>query len=232
MNAVVVRELGVERDREDVSLCGGDPAAVDRRQHVHSGPRVGDPRRADEDRVDRPAVDPSISTSASKLRTCRPKALRSAAMSISPRWSSVEHDQARARAQDGRAGLGEVAQRLGQPLALDSQRHRGRLAAGDHQPVETLQVGRHAHLPHLRPQPPQHARVCLEVPLQGEDPDRLGHGATSRAARGAALRRACAPRGSPWACRGPRRPGRRAQGRRSASSPRRSRGRGPPGPPT
>ncbi len=42
------------------------------------------------------------------------------------------------------------AQRLGQPLALDAERHRRRLAAGHHEPVEPVEVGRRAHLARVR----------------------------------------------------------------------------------
>ena len=50
----------------------------------------------------------------------------------------------------------QLAQRLGQPLALDPERHRRRLAARDHEPVEPVEVGGHAHLAHLGAEPAQH----------------------------------------------------------------------------
>ena len=72
----------------------------------------------------------------------------------------------------------ELAQRIGEPLALDPERHRRRLAAGDHQAVEALQPRRGADLAHVGSEPAQHPRVRLEVPLQGQDADER-HGATS-----------------------------------------------------
>jgi len=43
---------------------------------------------------------------------------------------AVEHDQPGAGAEHGAAATNEVAKRLRQPLALDAERHRGRLATG------------------------------------------------------------------------------------------------------
>ena len=74
----------------------------------------------------------------------------------------------------GVPGAHEVAQRLGQPLALDAERHRRRLAAGDDEPVEARQVGRHAHLAHLGAEVAQDLAVRLEVALEREDPDERG----------------------------------------------------------
>ncbi len=80
---------------------------------------------------------------------------------------AVEHDESGARAECGGAGSDEVAQRLGQALALDAEHHRGGLAAGDHKAVEALHVGRRAHLAYLGTQSLEHLAVCLEVPLEG-----------------------------------------------------------------
>ena len=55
---------------------------------------------------------------------------------------AVEHDHARAGAEDRRAGGRELAQRVAEALALDAERHRRRLAAGDHEAVEALEARR------------------------------------------------------------------------------------------
>ena len=81
----------------------------------------------------------------------------------------------------------ELAQRLGQPLALDPERHRGGLAAGDHQRVEALEVRRGAHLARLGAEALEHPRVRLEVALEGQDADdqrRLPAAVLEQAARG------------------------------------------------
>ena len=88
-----------------------------------------------------------------------------------PEVLAVEHDHPRARPEHRRAGAHQVAQRLGEPLALDPERHRRRLAARDHEPVEPVEVGGHAHLAHLGAEAAQHARVRLEVALEREHAD-------------------------------------------------------------
>ena len=84
---------------------------------------------------------------------------------------AVEHDHARAGAEHRRAGARELAQRLGEPLALDPERHRRRLAAGDDQAVEPVEVGGHAHLAHVGAEAAQHLAVRLEVALERQDAD-------------------------------------------------------------
>ena len=81
-----------------------------------------------------------------------------------------------AGAEHRRAGADEIAQRLGQPLALDAERHRRRLAAGDHQRRRALRDP-----PRVRtvrasaPSSREHRRVRLEVALEGEDADDRRH---------------------------------------------------------
>ena len=110
-----------------------------------------------------------------------------------PEVLAVEHDHARAGAEHRRAGAHELAQRLGEALALDPERHRGRLAAGHDQPVEALELAR-ARAPRARRRRARAAaaHVRLEVALQREDADAAA--LTSRGWRGAAAPRACASR--------------------------------------
>ena len=65
----------------------------------------------------------------------------------------------------------QLAQRPGQPLALDPERHRRRLAAGDDQAVEPVEIRGDADLAHGRAQSAQDRRVRLEVALQCEHAD-------------------------------------------------------------
>ncbi len=53
-----------------------------------------------------------------------------------------------------------------------SRDNRSRLAAGDDEPVEPVELLGKAHLDRLRAEPPQHGRVLAEVSLHGEDADR------------------------------------------------------------
>ena len=71
-------------------------------------------------------------------------------------------------------GAGEPADRLLQPVEPHQPRDRRRLAAGDHEPVEPVELLRQPHLYDLRAEAAQHRRVLAEVSLQGEDADRHG----------------------------------------------------------
>ena len=180
--------------------------------------------RADEDGADRrPRRRPGISRSASNERTWRPNALRCAGHVHHAEVLAVEHDHPRAGAEHGHAGRDELAQRVGQPLALDPERHRRRLAAGDDEPVEPVEVGR-ARAPRApRRRAPRSIRAwASKSPCRASTPTRAAR-ATSRGWRAAATPRACASRATPSPCRGPRTRARRARGPGSASSPRRSR---------
>ncbi len=84
---------------------------------------------------------------------------------------AVEHDHPRAGAEHRRPARHQRAQRLGEPLALDAEAHDGRLAPGDHQRVESLQIAWHADLARPRAERPQQLRVRLEIALKGEDAD-------------------------------------------------------------
>ena len=84
---------------------------------------------------------------------------------------AVEQDQAGAGAEHGLAGADELAQRVGQALALHPERHRGGLATRDHEGVEPLELLTGAHRARLGPQLAERPGVCLEVALEGEHPD-------------------------------------------------------------
>ena len=84
---------------------------------------------------------------------------------------AVEHDHAGAGAEDRRAGGGERAQRIAEPLALDPERHHRRLAAGKHERIEAVEIGRDAHLARARAERGEDLRMGLEVALQGEHAD-------------------------------------------------------------
>ena len=117
-----------------------------------------------------------------------------------------------------------LAQRLREPLALDPQRHRRRLAARQHERVDPVEVARR-RAPRAPPRrAPRSILPCAsKSPWRASTPtDRGSWRATSRAVRAAARRAACGTRGSPSRRRGPRRRRRRARGRRSWSSRRRS----------
>ncbi len=68
-------------------------------------------------------------------------------------------------------GLLEAADRVLEPVEPHQAHERRRLAAGNDEPVEALQLLGLAHLDRLRAEAPQHRRVLAEVPLQGQDAD-------------------------------------------------------------
>ena len=92
---------------------------------------------------------------------------------------AVEHDHPRARAEDRRV---ERAQRLVEPVEAHQPRDRRRLAAGQDQAVEPVELRRQPHLDRLGAEAPQHRRVLAEVALHGKDADskRLLHGRDCR----------------------------------------------------
>jgi len=102
---------------------------------------------------------------------------------------------------DRRPTIVQVADRLLQPVALHQLAHGGRLAAGDHQPVEAVQLGRPAHLHALQADVVQGPQVLAERPLEGENSD-----PTSHASGAARPRRGCRSRCPPSARRGRSRP--------------------------
>ena len=97
---------------------------------------------------------PSRSRSASKLFSWRPKALRRGAHVQEAQVVAVEHDQAGAGSEHRAPAPHEVTQGLGQTLALDPHRDRGRFAAGNHQAVEPLELGRGTDHARLGARPP------------------------------------------------------------------------------
>ena len=87
---------------------------------------------------------------------------------------AVEDDHPRARPEDRAA---ELAHRLVEAVEPHQPADRGRLAAGDDEAVEPLELLGEPDLDRLGAEPPQHGGVLAEVPLHGEDadPERLLH---------------------------------------------------------
>ena len=88
--------------------------------------------------------------------------------------AAVEQDHSGAGAEQRPL---EGADRLFQAVQAHEPGDRRRLAAGNDQAVEMVQLLRLAHLDGLGAQPAQHRGVLAEVPLHREDSDfqRLGH---------------------------------------------------------
>src|SRR4051795_6823550 len=84
---------------------------------------------------------------------------------------AVEHDHPRAGGEDRGAARGKLAQWLGEALALDPERHRGRLAARHDQPVQTLEVLGRLHEAAIGAELREDPAVRLEIALEGEYSD-------------------------------------------------------------
>ena len=224
MQAALVGQLGVEGDGQHVALAHRDGMPVDLGQHLHPVAGVLDPGRADEDRVQRLALAVEVRLEAEP--TWRPNALRRDGHVEQAEVLAVEHDQAGAGAEHRAAGAHELAQRLGQRLALDPERHRGALAAGDHEPVEPVEVVRARAPRGPRAELLERPGVCLEAALEGEHPDSAVRATSRDAGAGRRWPRGCRSRAraSPRPARA--RPRQRAPAPRSASWPRRSPARG------
>ena len=136
-------------------------------EHLHVGPRSCHPGRADEDAVQRLLFvgQDDVGLEARELSAVAvPFNLEIDETEV----GAIEQDHPRAGAEDW---PGEAADRLLEPVELHQPHDRRRLAARDHEPVETLELLRQAHLDDARPKPSQHRRVLAEVSLQGEDAD-------------------------------------------------------------
>ncbi len=79
--------LGMEGHRKYRPLADGDGVPLELGEHRDAVAGVVHPRSADEHAVQRAALDPLQFQVGLEAATCRPKALRLAVMSSSPRWS-------------------------------------------------------------------------------------------------------------------------------------------------
>ena len=206
MDARVVGQLRMEGGDEEPSLARQHRMAVDLREHLDVGSRFLEPRRADEDGAQRLVAVPDVEI--------RLEAVHLATERVAPRRViaeaevvAVEDDHPRARPEDRPA---ELAHRLVEAVELHQPADRGRLAAGDDQPVEALELLGQPHLDRLGAEPPQHGRVLAEVPLHGEDadPERLLHASMvtrlrRRATRPAQRSSSAGRRGRAGRARGP-----------------------------
>ena len=102
---------------------------------------------------------------------------------------SVEQDHPGAGPEDRAA---EPANRLLEPVQPHQAGDRRRLAAGDDEPVEPVELLGQAHLDRLRAEAAQHRRVLAEVALDCEDADL--HAVDSRRASHALVQRGASAR--------------------------------------
>ena len=147
-------------------------------EHLDAGPDVAYSRRTDEDAVQRLGL-------AGELES-RLEAGHLAPVGVpfdlevgEPQVLAVEHDHPRAGAEDGPV---EAANRLLEPVETYEPHDRRRLAAGDDEPIETVELLGQADLDHLCAEAAQHARVLPKCSLHRQDTDArpLLHATNSR----------------------------------------------------
>src|SRR2546421_5199605 len=170
VHARVVGQLRVERRDEQAALAEEHRLAVELGQHLDLRTALDDARRADEHPAQRPLLAGEL-----KIRL---EARDLAAVRVAGDLD-VEETEVLAVEQDhpgtgSEHRPGESADRVLEPVEPDEAHDRGRLAAGDHEPVELLELLRLAHLDRFRAEVPEHGRVLAEVALHRQDADSRG----------------------------------------------------------
>ena len=175
VDARVVGQLRVERGDEDPPVAREHRMAVDLGENLDVGPRVFDPRRADEDGAHRLVAVAEVEIGFERVHL--------AAEGV-PRGTECRRARdARGRARSCRRRCRRSAPRrqagLVEAVEAHEPRDRGRLAPGQDQAVEARELPGQAHLDRLRAEASQDGRVLAEIALNGENPDpkRLAHGA-------------------------------------------------------
>ena len=229
MQAGLPRDLRVERDHEQVALADRHRVAVDGGEHLDVVAADLDPRRADEHGAHGlagHAGDPQVGLEGADL----------AAERVAPALDvhhaevrAVEHDHPRAGPEHRRAASGPAraaarrAPRARRPASSSSTRRRGSPARRGPSRSAGTRTSR-TSAPRSRS-----TRPCAsKSPWSARTPTST----TSLGWRGAAARRACGSRATSSRRPGPPTRARRAPGRRSGWSPRRSPPRASPGPRT
>src|ERR1700751_2610296 len=167
VDARIVGELRMEGGDEEPSLARQHRMAVEFGKHLDVRSRVVEPRRTDEDCPERlvSVTDVEVGLEAVRLPA---ECVAPGAPVAEPEVVAVEDDHPRTRSEDRAA---ELAHRLVEPVEPHEPADRGRLAAGDDEPVEPVELLGKPHLDRLGAEPAQHGCVLAEVALHGEQAD-------------------------------------------------------------
>ena len=184
MEAGLARDLRVEGGAEQVALPHRDHAAVvEGRERLRGRPDRLDDRRADERGVHRrPVEQGDVEVRLERVELVAegvaPHGHVEAAEGLLVRQrvedAVGQHDQPGARAVDRHPVRDPGAQRLPQPERAGELVHHRRLAAGDDQPGDPVELALAPHRHRLGAERREHREVLAEVALEGEDPDRAG----------------------------------------------------------
>src|SRR5690242_8590299 len=170
----VVRQLRVEGREHDTALPDEHRMPLPLCQHLDVGADVLDPRRADEHAVQRRLLAGELELGL-EARDLAPERVPAHDHVGEPEVGLVgapvdgaagEQDHPGARAQETAV---EAAQRLLETGQLDELSDRRRLATGDDEPVEPVELRGPPDLDHLRAERAEHGGVLPDVALERED---------------------------------------------------------------
>ena len=174
MDAKVVRELGVEGADEEPSLPEQHGLAVQLGEDLDGGTGLVDARRPDEDPAKGLGVAGELQVGL-EARDLPP-------VGVPP--DGDVHEAEVLPVEEDHPGAGpeyrplEPAESLLEAVDPHEPGDRGRLAAGDHEPVEPVQLLRLADFHRFRAEPAQDVRVLAEVPLDRQNTDAHGRNGT------------------------------------------------------
>jgi hypothetical protein len=186
MEAVLTAQLRMEGGREHSTLPHNHDLITEGRlhpgEHLDVWACLLDPRRADEHRVNRPAVETvhvevcleTVHLAAERIpahdgvQATQQRLVRRTSVVV--QRPPAEEDRARARAEGRQAFRDALAQRLEEPVQRRELADGHRFPAGDENAVEALELDRPLDRHGPRPDVLQHPQMLGYVTLQGQDP--------------------------------------------------------------
>src|SRR5688572_109076 len=181
VDAGVLGQLGVERRGENTAFADEDRLPAQASEHLHVRARLCQPGRPDEDAAEGLFVPVELDV----VLEARDLAAVGVALDLDVHeveMPAVEENHPRAGAEE-RAGEGR--ERLLEAVDPHETAHRGRLAAGNDEAVEPVELLRLADLDDVGAEPAEHGGVLAEVALdcQDADADPFAHPARNSSAR-------------------------------------------------
>src|SRR5215469_9291483 len=169
----------MERGGEQRTLPDGDDPTVVLGEHVDVGPGPLDPGSADEHRVERLTVCAQRDVPLEGVDLPPERVPPDGHVDAAERLLALdailepvgEHDHPGAGPERGQAAGDELAQRVHQLERGGQLPQRRRLAAGNHQPVDGLDLGETPHRPSVRTALFERPDVLANVTLQSEYTD-------------------------------------------------------------
>src|SRR5512133_585658 len=157
----IVGQLGMEGRDDESPLAQEHRLAVEVGQHLDVGASLSHPRSTDEHSSQRLAIARKRQVGL-EARHLAPVGVAVDLEVDAAQVVPVEHDHACAGAEHG---TGEPAHGLVEPVEAHQAHERRRLAAGDHEPVQALELLGLAHLDRAHAEAAQHREVLAEVAL-------------------------------------------------------------------